>query len=284
MSRALMVQGTASGVGKTVLVAGLCRIFADRGYRVAPFKSQNMSNFSYAVSPGVEVARAQAVQAIGARCEITADLNPILLKPLGGYDVAVYVNGALHSGRMHAREYYRGFVRTEGFGHAAAALSSLQGSHDLVILEGAGSPAEVNLQRYDIANMRMAKEAGAAVLLAADIDRGGSFASLVGTMALIEDRYRQLVRGFLLNKFRGDAGILRPALERTRRITGVPFLGTIPMLEGIDIPEEDSLGAARPAEIAWTDGDVARIDRELDRIAKTILENVEIGAIEGMVK
>ena len=189
--KSLMIQGTSSGAGKTTLVAALCRIFSDKGYSVAPFKSQNMSNFAY-ITPDFEISRAQAIQAFGARCDITPDLNPILLKPVGNYSSIVYLNGKRFK-KMHAREYYEKFVNTEGMKIASKSLRTLQKNFDLVIMEGAGSPAEINLQKYDIANMKMAKKANANVLLVTDIDRGGSFASLAGTMALIQKQYQKLV-------------------------------------------------------------------------------------------
>jgi len=200
--KSLMIQGTASGVGKTTLVAALCRIFSDKGYTVAPFKSQNMSNFGYA-TPDFEISRAQVIQAIGARCKIESDLNPIMLKPLGNYYSSVYLNGKRYK-KMHAKDYYSNFVNTKGIKAATDSLFRLQNNYDLVILEGAGSPAEINLQKYDIANMKIAQKVNASVLLVADIDKGGSFASLAGTMALIEKRYQKLIKGFVLNKFRGD--------------------------------------------------------------------------------
>ncbi|MDH5698247.1 MAG: AAA family ATPase, partial [Nitrosopumilus sp.] len=173
--KSLMIQGTSSGAGKTTLVAGLCRIFSDKGYSVAPFKSQNMSNFAY-VTPEFEISRAQAIQAIGARCKITSDLNPILLKPMRNYNSIVYLNGKLYK-KMHAKEYYEKFVNHEGIRMVTKSLKSLQKNFDLVILEGAGSPAEINLQKFDIANMKIAQKANASVLLVSDIDKGGAFAS-----------------------------------------------------------------------------------------------------------
>ena len=160
--KSLMIQGTSSGAGKTTLVAALCRIFSDKGYRVAPFKSQNMSNFGY-ITPDFEISRAQAIQAFGARCNITPDLNPILLKPVGNYSSVVYLNGKRFK-KMHAKEYYEKFVNSEGMKLASKSLKTLQKDFDLVIMEGAGSPVEINLQKYDIANMKMAKKANANVL------------------------------------------------------------------------------------------------------------------------
>ena len=154
--KSLMIQGTSSGAGKTTLVAALCRIFTEKGYSVAPFKSQNMSNFGYA-TPDFEISRAQAIQAIGARCQITPDLNPIMLKPLGNYYSTVYLNGKRYK-KMHAKDYYTKFVKSKGIKAATDSLSRLKKNYDLVILEGAGSPAEINLQKFDIANMLLLRK------------------------------------------------------------------------------------------------------------------------------
>lgn len=277
--KSLMIQGTSSGSGKTTIVAALCRIFSDMGYRVAPFKSQNMSNFAYATSE-FEISRAQAIQAIGARCSITPDLNPILLKPIGDYKSIVYLNGQRYK-TMHAKDYYEKFVNSQGLKIATNSLKGLQKNFDLVILEGAGSPAEINLQRFDIANMRIAKKADAQVLLVSDIDKGGSFASLVGTMALIESRYQKLVKGFLINKFRGDIDVLKPGFRRLKNITKLPVMGTIPFMK-INLPEEDSLNAA-PRDIVWTRKNILKVDKELDMLAKTVKLNIDIKSIERLL-
>ena len=278
--KSLMIQGTSSGAGKTTLVAALCRIFSDKGYRVAPFKSQNMSNFAY-VTPKFEISRAQAIQAIGSRCEITPDLNPILLKPSGNYTSIVYLNGKKYK-KMHAKEYYEKFVNNEGIKIASKSLKKLQKNNDLVILEGAGSPAEINLQKFDIANMKIAEIAKASVLLISDIDKGGSFASLVGTMALIEKKYQKLVQGFVFNKFRGDLEVLKPGYKKLRNITKIPVMGTIPLMT-LDLPEEDSLHA-NPKEIKWTRKNISKIDDQLNKLAKTVESNINIKSIEGMLK
>jgi adenosylcobyric acid synthase len=278
--KSLMVQGTTSGAGKTTLVAALCRIFSDKGYSVAPFKSQNMSNFGYA-TPDFEISRAQAIQAIAARCQIEPDLNPIMLKPLGNYSSLVYLNGKRYK-KMHAKEYYAKFVKSKGIKAATDSLSRLKKNYDLIILEGAGSPAEINLQKYDIANMQIAQKANASVLLVSDIDKGGSFASIVGTMALIEKKYQKLVKGFVFNKFRGDIDILKPGFRKLKQITKIPVLGTIPMIK-MNLPEEDSLDA-KPKEIAWTKNNIAKIDKELDKLAKTVTNNLDIKTIESMIK
>ncbi|MGY5152500.1 MAG: cobyric acid synthase [Candidatus Nitrosopumilus sp. bin_6a] len=278
--KSLMIQGTSSGAGKTTLVAGLCRIFSDKGYSVAPFKSQNMSNFAY-VTPEFEISRAQAIQAIGARCKITSDLNPILLKPMGNYNSLVYLNGKLYK-KMHAKEYYEKFVNHEGICMATKSLKSLQKNFDLVILEGAGSPAEINLQKFDIANMKIAQKANASVLLVSDIDKGGAFASLVGTMTLIEKKYQKLVKGFVFNKFRGDLDVLKPGFQKLKKITKKPILGTIPLMT-LDLPEEDSLNA-NPKEFLWNKKNISKIDHELDKLAKTIKSNIAIKDIEKMLQ
>ena len=278
--KSLMIQGTSSGAGKTTLVAALCRIFSDKGYRVAPFKSQNMSNFAY-ITPDFEISRAQAIQAFGARCNITPDLNPILLKPVGNYSSIVYLNGKRFK-KMHAKEYYEKFVNNEGIKLASKSLKTLQKNFDLVIMEGAGSPAEINLQKYDIANMKIAKKANANVLLITDIDKGGSFASIVGTMALIEKNYQKLVKGFIFNKFRGDINVLKPGFQKLKNITKIPVMGTIPLIS-LNLPEEDSLNA-KPKDIAWTKKNISKIDDELDKLSKIVKLNIDINSIEKMLQ
>ena len=275
-----MIQGTSSGAGKTTLVAALCRIFSDKGYSVAPFKSQNMSNFAY-ITPDFEISRAQAIQAFGARCNITPDLNPILLKPVGNYSSIVYLNGKRFK-KMHAKEYYEKFVNNEGIKLASKSLKTLQKNFDLVIMEGAGSPAEINLQKYDIANMKIAKKANADVLLITDIDKGGSFASIVGTMALIEKNYQKLVKGFIFNKFRGDINVLKPGFQKLKNITKIPVMGTIPLIS-LNLPEEDSLNA-KPKDIAWTKKNILKIDDELDKLSKVVKSNIDIKSIEKMLQ
>lgn len=277
--KTLMVQGTSSGVGKTILVAGLCRIFSDKGYSVAPFKSQNMSNFSFRGN-GFEISRAQAIQAIASRCEIIPQLNPILLKPLGNYYSDVFVLGKRYK-KMHASKYYTKFARTTGLKLAVNSLKYLQKNYDIVILEGAGSPAEINLEKFDIANMKIAEKAKSPVLLVTDIDRGGSFASLVGTLELLDKKYQKLIKGFVLNKFRGDIEILKPGFRKIKQKTGKPILGTIPMLK-IGIPDEDSLGVI-PKHITWNKKNIAKIDSEIQKLCKVIMKSLNIREIERLV-
>ena len=278
--KSLMIQGTSSGAGKTTLVAALCRIFSDKGYSVAPFKSQNMSNFAY-ITPDFEISRAQAIQAFGARCDITPDLNPILLKPIGNYFSIVYLNGKRFK-KMHAQEYYEKFVNIDGMKIATKSLKTLQKNFDLVIIEGAGSPAEINLQKYDIANMKIAKKANADVLLVTDIDRGGSFASLVGTMNLIDKKYQKLVKGFIFNKFRGDIKILKPGFKKLKNITKIPTFGTIPLIS-LNLPEEDSLNA-KPKDIIWSKKNISKIDDELNKLSKIVKSNIDVNSIEKMLQ
>lgn len=278
--KSLMIQGTSSGAGKTTLVAALCRIFSDKGYSVAPFKSQNMSNFGY-VTPNFEISRAQAIQAIGARCDIIPNLNPILLKPVGNYSSVVYLNGKRFK-KMHAKEYYEKFVNFEGIKLASKSLKILQKNFDLVIMEGAGSPAEINLQKYDIANMKIAKKANANVLLVTDIDKGGSFASLAGTVALIEKKYQKLVKGFIFNKFRGDIDVLKPGFKKLKNLTHIPVIGTIPLIP-LNLPEEDSLNS-KPKDIIFNRKNILKIDDELDKLSKIVKSNMDINSIEKMLQ
>ena len=278
--KSLMIQGTSSGAGKTTLVAALCRIFSDKGYSVTPFKSQNMSNFAY-VTDEFEISRAQAIQAIGARCDITPDLNPILLKPLGNYNSMVYLNGKPYK-KMHAKAYYENFVNIKGIQIASNSLKNLKKKFDLVILEGAGSPAEINLQKFDIANMKIAQKANASVLLVSDIDKGGSFASIVGTMSLIEKKYQKLVKGFIFNKFRGDIDVLKPGFQKLKKLTKIPVIGTVPLIS-LNLPEEDSLNA-KPKNITWNKKNILKIENEINNLAKTVKSNIDVKSIEKMLE
>ncbi len=275
-----MIQGTSSGAGKTTLVAALCRIFSNAGYRVAPFKSQNMSNFSYK-GKNFEISRAQAIQAVAARAEITPDMNPILLKPRGNYWSSVFLRGKYYK-RLHANEYYKKFVLSKGLELVSKSLHTLQKKYDLVILEGAGSPAEINLEKFDIANMGIAEKTNIPVILITDIERGGSFASIVGTLELLDKKHRKLVKGFVFNKFRGDFTILKPGFKKIKQNTGKPVFGTIPMAK-FSLPEEDSLGV-KPKEMVWNKRNLKKIDLEIDKLSKLVKLNLNIKAIERLFK
>lgn len=233
-----MLQGTASNAGKSLLCAGLCRALRNEGVRVAPFKAQNMSLNSFVTPDGAEIGRAQALQARACGLEPDAGMNPVLLKPNSQTGSQVLVLGKPVA-NMKAREYYE--RKQSLFASVCDAYDTLARSYDVLVLEGAGSPAEVNLKAHDIVNMRMAAYARAEVLLVADIDRGGAFAALIGTMECLEPDEKALVRGFILNKFRGDASLLEDALEFTTERTGKPFYGIMPHLGNHGLPEEDSV-------------------------------------------
>lgn len=235
-----MIQGTTSGAGKSLIVTALGRILSNRGYRVAPFKSQNMSSLSYNITESDKViARAQAIQAIACRLKPTPDMNPILLKPIGNYESEVYVKGEYFA-KMSAQEYYSKFVLKEGFQIAVDSFKTLQRENEIILLEGAGSPAEINIQKYDIANMLIANKVRTPVILASDIERGGCFASILGTIMLLKPKHQKLVKGIIINKFRGDSKILFPAIKVIEEIIKKPVLGIVPKIDH-NIPDEDSL-------------------------------------------
>ncbi len=235
---ALMIQGTTSNAGKSVLAAALCRVLYQDGVDVAPFKAQNMSLNSFVARCGGEMGRAQAMQAQACGLEPDVRMNPILLKPNSDTGSQVIVRGKVHAS-MDFRAYTR--LRPQLFDTVKATYTELAAEHQAMVLEGAGSPAEVNLKKYDIVNMNMARYAAAPVLICGDIDRGGVFAAFVGTMELLSEAERELVAGFIVNRFRGDATLLGDAFERTREHTGKPVLGTVPYLTNLGLPEEDSV-------------------------------------------
>ncbi|MEM3078267.1 MAG: cobyric acid synthase [Nitrososphaerales archaeon] len=243
-SKALMVQGTSSYCGKSLFVAAFCRIFKDAGYRVAPFKAQNMSLNSFVTENGEEIARAQAFQAFACDIEPTADMNPILLKPKGDMFCQIVLHGKPYKDTS-ASDYYSEFALKEGIESVKASLSRLMSDYDIILIEGAGSPAEINLYEKDIANMSIAELANAPVLLVVDIDRGGAFASLVGTLELLKPKHRELVKGFIINKFRGQTTLLEPGLKKLEQITGKPVLGIVPYIQDLILPDEDSMSLER---------------------------------------
>jgi len=238
-ARCIMLQGTSSHVGKSLLAAGLCRLLYREGFKVAPFKSQNMALNSYVTGDGGEIGRAQGVQAEAAGVQAAVEMNPILLKPKEDMVAQVIVMGRPYAD-MSAREYRESFT-PEGLEISRKALHKLRGEHDVVVIEGAGSPAEINLKDRDIVNMNIASLAEAPVLLVADIDRGGVFASLVGTLELLTPQEREMVAGFIINKFRGDVSLLTPALDFLENRTGLPVLGVVPFIRNLGIEEEDSV-------------------------------------------
>ena len=255
MAKAIMIQGTMSNSGKTFVTAGLCRVFRQDGYRTAPFKAQNMALNSYITKEGLEIGRAQAMQAEAAGIEPTHWMNPILLKPNSDMGSQVIVNGEVY-GNLTAQEYYR--KKDEFVPEIKKAFDHLCEENDIIVLEGAGSPAEINLLENDIVNTGMARLADCPVILVADIDRGGVFASAYGTIKLLPQEDQDRYCGIVINKFRGDVEILKPGLEILEDLTGKPVLGVLPMAK-IDVDDEDSL-SDRLKNRSFTDGiDIAVI-------------------------
>src|SRR5215510_6867970 len=236
-ARVLMIQGTSSSVGKSLLVTALCRLFARRGVRVAPFKAQNMSNNAAVCADGAEIGRSQAVQAAAAGVAPTADMNPILLKPEGSGRTQVIAMGH-HLRTVAAREY--GQCKDELWPLVTAALDRLRATYDLVVIEGAGSPAELNLRTRDLANMAVARYAQAPVLLVGDIERGGIFAQLLGTLWLCPPEEQALVRGLIVNKFRGELGFFQEGVGILEERSRLPVCGVIPYLPDLQVPAEDA--------------------------------------------
>ena len=281
-AKILMIQGTSSGSGKTTIVTVLCRIFADRGYKVAPFKSQNMSSKIYRIERTSErISMAQAVQAFASRKNPDVRMNPVLLEPRGNYVSDVIVEGHSH-GLMQAKDYYQRFVLQYAFPIILDSLDSLRKDNDIVIMEGAGSPAEINIQQYDVANMVLARKVSAPVIIVADIERGGCFANIVGTMLLLKPPDRELVKGFMINKFLGDESLLETAMSTVKIMTNKEFFGVVSKVK-LSLPKEDSLDGidssdANAALDATLDEQIQDLVREIEpmidikRISKDILE------------
>ena len=271
-----MIQGTSSSAGKTTLVTALCRIFTEKGFSVAPFKAQNMSNYAYK-GKKFEISRAQAVQALASRIEISPDLNPILLKPLGDYRSSVFLRGKFYK-KMHADDYYKKFIQKNGMKTVLRSFNTLEKNYDLIIIEGAGSPVEINLTKYDIANMKLAEKTKSPVILITDIERGGSFGSIVGTMSLLEKKHQRLIKGFVFNKFRGDLDILKPGFRKLKQNTGKPVFGTIPLTKFL-LPEEDSI-TSNSKQLALNRQNLKKIDSEIEKLSKVVKSSLNIRAIE----
>ena len=259
MAKAIMVQGTMSNAGKSLLAAGLCRIFHQDGYKVAPFKSQNMALNSFITEEGLEMGRAQVMQAEAAGIKPSVLMNPILLKPTNDVGSQVIVNGEV-LGTMSARDYFA--YKTKLVPDIMKAYNKLAEENDIIVIEGAGSPAEINLKQEDIVNMGMAKMAKAPVLLVGDIDRGGVFAQLIGTVMLLEEDEKAMVKGLVINKFRGDKTILDPGVEMLEEKSGIPVVGVAPYLN-IQVEDEDSLTERfnQHGEIGVIDLAVIRVPR-----------------------
>lgn len=259
MAKAIMIQGTMSNAGKSLITAGLCRIFKQDGYKVAPFKSQNMALNSFITKDGLEMGRAQVMQAEAAGIEPTVNMNPILLKPTNDTGSQVIVNGEV-IGNMSAREYFA--YKPQLFSNVMEAYQKLADENDIIVIEGAGSPAEINLKADDIVNMGMAKMAKAPVLLVGDIDRGGVFAQLVGTVMLLDEEEQDLIKGLIINKFRGDKTILDPGVIMLEERSGKSVVGVAPYLN-VEVEDEDSLTErfSGDQEVGLIDIAVIRIPR-----------------------
>jgi adenosylcobyric acid synthase len=241
-AKTLMIQGTGSGVGKSIMVAALCRILSDLGFKVAPFKSQNMSLNSYITADGGEIGRSQAVQAMAARIEPVRAINPILLKPKEDMVAQVIINGSPYKD-ISAGDYFQPDENVQSLKEEVIleSLEKLSKEFEIILMEGAGSPAEINLRNVDVVNMGTARAVGAPVLLVGDIDKGGVFASLYGTVELLEEQDRSLVKGFIINRFRGDVRILDPGLRELEQRTGIPVLGVVPFIHDLRVEEEDAV-------------------------------------------
>lgn len=255
MAKPIMIQGTMSNVGKSIITAGLCRALIRKGFRVAPFKSQNMALNSYITNEGLEMGRAQVVQAEACKIEPSVKMNPILLKPTTDIGSQVIVNGK-SIGNMSAKDYFA--MKKSLVPEIMKAYNSLAEDNDIIVIEGAGSPAEINLKSDDIVNMGMAKLVDAKVYLVGDIDRGGVFAQLYGTMELLEDEEKALVKGLIVNKFRGDKNILKSGLDDLERLTKRDIIGVMPYLS-LDIDDEDSLSSKLISNNIRKDIDIAVI-------------------------
>lgn len=273
-SKSIMIQGTASSVGKSILCTALCRIFMQDGYNVSPFKSQNMSTISYTTKDRLEISRAQAIQAQACRKKPTASMNPILLKPTTDRKSQVYILGKLYD-HMDANDYFSFKPKLKE--KIANIYIDLEKENDIVVIEGAGSPAEVNLKKEDFVNMGMAKIAKSPVILVGDIDRGGVFASLAGTMMLLDEEEKKYVKGVIINKFRGSYELLEPGLEMLEDIIKIPVLGVIPYFNH-SIEEEDSI-KDMGSKLASADDCIQDKEKQYDELADIVRKNMDINKI-----
>jgi len=276
-----MIQGTSSGAGKSTTVMALCRIFSNMGYNVCPFKAQNMTSNFYDLKENnsvKEMARIQAVQAIAARVRPDIRMNPILLRPLRN-NISEIILGGLKNLHMSADEYYSNFVLQKGFPKVLQDVQSLRKEYDLVLIEGAGSPAEINLSKYDIANMLLAEKINSKVLLVADIERGGCFAAIVGTIKLLPIRQRKIVKGVIINKFLGEKSILNKAILSVEKMTNKRILGIIPKTR-FDIPNEDSLDQKK----SKSSYNKSYLDKQIENVAATFKKNIDMKYLLNIIK
>lgn len=276
--KGVMIQGTASDVGKSLIVTALCRLFALEGVRVAPFKSQNMSNFSYVTKDGKEIGLAQGQQAEAAGTDATEWMNPILLKPTSDqHSEVIFLGQPLKtlSGRAYRESFYE-----KGIAVIEESLRKLAENYELVVIEGAGSPAEINLKDRELVNMKVAELSDVPVILVADIDRGGVFASIIGTLELLEEEERRRVRGIFINKFRGDSTLFEDGRQWIEERTGIPVLGVIPFIINHGIAEEDSLSLQGKGVRRM---DSSQDKEKYDRLALTLKESIDWEGLKEIV-
>ncbi|HZB64639.1 MAG TPA: cobyric acid synthase [Nitrososphaeraceae archaeon] len=278
-AKVVMVQGTSSGAGKSTIVIALCRIFSNMGYKVSPFKAQNMSSKIHIISNVHSISKIQAIQAFAARKELEWQINPVLLVPLGNNKSNVFVAGKFLE-EMSAIKYYKEFVLAKGFPIVLDAVNKLRNENDIIIIEGAGSPAEINIAKYDIANMLLAEKINSPVILVSDIERGGCFASIFGTIKLLKIKHQQLIKGFLINKFRGDENILEEGIRFIEYRTKVNNLGIIPKFEFF-LPPEDSLDGTNNDNLKNLKkfSSKKKMDEQIDLLAATIGSRINVDFI-----
>ena len=274
----IMIQGTTSSAGKSLMCTGLCKIFKEDGYKVFPFKSQNMSSIYYTTKEGFKISTAQALQAMAAGLEPHPDMNPILLLPKTDMGSMVVLNGEDYK-HMEAVEYFK--YKTTLRPMIVEVFSKVESENEIVVIEGAGSPAEINLKQNDIVNMGMAEIAEAPVLLVADIDRGGVFASLYGTVMLLEEHERKRIKGLIINKFRGDKTLLDPGIKMIEDILNIPVIGTIPFTH-LELVDEDTL-IDYEKQCNKTAQTKEQMDQELDKLAKVLRENLDMDLVYSLL-
>jgi adenosylcobyric acid synthase len=278
-AKVMMVQGTSSGAGKSTIVIALCRIFSNMGYKVSPFKAQNMSSKIHIISNVHRISKIQAIQAFAARKELEWQINPILLVPLGNNKSNVFVAGKFLE-EMSAIKYYQEFVLAKGFPIVLDAVNKLKNENDIIIIEGAGSPAEINIAKYDIANMLLAETINSPVILVSDIERGGCFASIFGTIKLLKIKHQRLIKGFIINKFRGDENILEEGIRFIEYRTKVNNIGIIPKFEFF-LPPEDSLDGTNNDNLKNLKkfSSKKKMNEQIDLLAATIGSRINVDFI-----
>lgn len=275
-AKVLMVQGTSSGAGKSTIVIALCRIFSNLGYKVSPFKAQNMSSKIHSISNLYTISKIQAIQAFAARKKPEWRINPVLLVPLGDNRSNVFVAGKFLE-EMSAIKYYNEFVLAKGFPIVLDAVNKLKNENDIIIIEGAGSPAEINIAKYDIANMLLAEKIKSPVVLVSDIERGGCFASIFGTIKLLKIKQQRLIKDFIINKFRGDENILEDAIRFIEWKTKLNNLGIIPKFEFF-LPPEDSLDSTNNdnLQIIQKFSSKKKMNQQIELLAATIGTKINV--------